>query len=69
MSEPALLTVREAAEMLRVGRNLAYELVQRGELPALRVGRAIRIPRAALLAWIEEQSGASDVTEQQSHRT
>ena len=54
-SDPDLLTVREAARLLRVGKNLAYELVQRGEIPSLRLGRQIRVPRAALVAWIDEQ--------------
>ena len=30
-----LLTVREAAGMLRISRNLAYDLVERGEIPAI----------------------------------
>lgn len=37
-----LLTVPEAARFLRISRGLCYELIQRGELPALRLGRAIR---------------------------
>lgn len=43
-----LLTVPEAAKLLRIGRNLAYELVARGEIPSVRLGRLIRVPRAAL---------------------
>ena len=45
---PLLLTVAEAAALLRISRNAAYELVSRHELPALRLGRTIRIPRHAL---------------------
>lgn len=44
----AMLTVPEAAKLLRIGRNLAYELVAQGEIPSLRLGRLIRVPRAAL---------------------
>ncbi len=51
-----LLTVPEAARLLRIGRNLAYELVARGELPSVRLGRVIRVPRAALDAWLETES-------------
>lgn len=47
-----LLTVPEAARLLRVSRNLAYELVAQRQIPALRLGRAIRVPRHALLEWI-----------------
>jgi excisionase family DNA binding protein len=45
---PLLLTVAEAAALLRISRNSAYGLVARHELPALRLGRTIRIPRHAL---------------------
>ena len=57
MTDERLLTVPEAASMLRIGRNLAYELVARGELPALRLGRVIRIPRGALNDWVRESAG------------
>jgi excisionase family DNA binding protein len=46
---PEVLTVREAAAILRVGRNQLYQAVGRGELGAVRMGRSIRIPKQALL--------------------
>lgn len=46
--ESATLTVGETAEYLRIGRNAAYEAVRRGEIPSLRIGRRIVVPRAAL---------------------
>lgn len=52
-----LLTVPETAKLLRISRNLAYELVARGELPAVRLGRVIRIPRDALETWVKESAG------------
>lgn len=52
-----LLTVPEAARALRIGRNLAYALVARGELPSVRLGRIIRVPRGALARWLDAQSG------------
>ncbi|MDP2674253.1 MAG: helix-turn-helix domain-containing protein [Dehalococcoidia bacterium] len=55
-----LLTVSEAARLLRISRNLAYELVARGELPAVRLGRVIRVPRHGLEQWIARQSGLSE---------
>ena len=45
---PATMTVEETADALGIGRTLAYELVTRGELPALRLGRRIVIPRSAI---------------------
>jgi excisionase family DNA binding protein len=46
---PEVLTAREAAAILRVGRNQLYQAVTRGELGAVRIGRRIRIPKHALL--------------------
>ena len=50
----ATLTMPEAAELLGVSRNTAYQLARRdGELAGvvvLRVGRRLLIPRAPLLA-------------------
>ncbi len=56
--ETVLLTVREAAAFLRISRNLAYELVARGEIPAVRLGRVIRVPRTALDHWLEAESAS-----------
>lgn len=42
------LTVEEAAQILGIGRTLAFEMARRGELPALRLGRRLVVPRAAL---------------------
>ena len=40
-------TVKEYARMWRLSQNAVYEGVRRGEIPAVRMGRAIRIPRDA----------------------
>lgn len=53
-----LLTVPEAAKFLRISRNLAYELVARRELPCVRLGRVIRVPRTSLDAWIASQAAS-----------
>ena len=57
--EVMLLTVPEAARVLRISRNLAYELVARGEIPAIRLGRVIRVPRAALEEWVKCEAAPS----------
>jgi len=44
------LTVEEAAQLLGISRALAYEAVQRGEIPHLRVGRRILVPRSLYAA-------------------
>lgn len=50
------LTVAEVAAALNLGRNTVYDLIRTGDLPAIRVGRAIRIPQAALTAWINSNT-------------
>jgi excisionase family DNA binding protein len=46
---PEVLTAREAAAILRVGRNQLYQAIGRGQLRAVRIGRSLRIPKQALL--------------------
>lgn len=45
---PAIMSVPEAARFLGVGRNTVYDAVRRGEIPSIRFGRQIRIPRHGL---------------------
>jgi excisionase family DNA binding protein len=50
------MTVTEAAQRLGISRALAYELVGRGVLPSLRLGRRIVIPITALDALLATPS-------------
>lgn len=54
------LTVPEAAERLGISRAFAYELVARGEIPFLRLGRRIVIPRRALERMVDAVSFSSE---------
>lgn len=61
--EPILLRVEEVAHVLGVARSTVYVLIAGGELPVVRFGRATRVPRAAVLGWVEahtEQSASAD---------
>ena len=56
---PDMLTVEEAAHVLRIGRNAAYGLAKRWNesggregLPVVRLGRTLRIPKRALAQLI-----------------
>ncbi len=42
------LTVPEAAEMLGISRNFAYELVKQGQLPVIRLGKRLLVPKIGL---------------------
>jgi excisionase family DNA binding protein len=56
ISGPAFLTVEEAAGLLRIGLSAAYDMCNRGDLPAVRLGsRVLRVPRAALDQLVREQ--------------
>lgn len=57
---PAVLTVEEAAAVLRVGRTAGYEAVRRGEIPTIKIGRSLRVPRARLLALLGEPVATED---------
>ena len=46
-------TVDEASKMLGLSRNSAYEGVARGDIPSIRVGRRLIIPKAALDRLLE----------------
>ncbi|MER3399506.1 MAG: hypothetical protein C4316_13445 [Chloroflexota bacterium] len=58
-----LLTVLEVARRLRISRSLAYLLVVRGEIPAIRIGKLIRVPADALEAWIAAHTRGGKVAE------
>ena len=45
---PDYLTPAEARAYLNLGRSTFYDLVRRGELPAVRFGKVLRIPSEAL---------------------
>ena len=50
-----LLRIPEVAETLGIGRTKIYEMVATGELPTIRVGRAVRISVSTLQKWVEER--------------
>jgi excisionase family DNA binding protein len=48
------MTVEEAGKLLGIGRSSAYGAIRRGELPFLKIGRRILVPRSALFRKIED---------------
>jgi excisionase family DNA binding protein len=47
-TEPATLSIREAAKVLGVGVNQAYQAAHRGEIPTIKIGKRLLVPVAAL---------------------
>jgi excisionase family DNA binding protein len=56
MNDKALLRAEEVARLLGIGRSKAYELIAAGDIPSLRIGRLVRVPRHALDRWIAERT-------------
>ncbi len=50
-----LLRASDVASALNVGRSMAYQLLNT-ELPAVRIGRCLRVRESDLRAWIERQA-------------
>jgi excisionase family DNA binding protein len=50
--EPVTYTVEEVAAMLGIARGKAYEHVRNGEIPSIRMGRRLLIPRARFHTWL-----------------
>lgn len=54
--EAPLLTVKEAAALMRIGRDTTYSLVAQRRIPCVKLGKQIRIPRKALIAHLEKEA-------------
>jgi excisionase family DNA binding protein len=57
-NERLVVSVEEARQLLGLSRGLMYDAVRRGEIPSVKVGRRILIPRAALQKMLEGNSVA-----------
>ena len=55
---PLLLKPREAAMALAVSPRKLWELTNTGELPCVRIGRAVRYDVRDLIAWIDKQKNS-----------
>jgi hypothetical protein len=63
---PEVLTVEEAAAVLRISRNSAYTLARQWlatdgaqGLPVVKLGRTLRVPRPALLRILHQPDAAA----------
>lgn len=59
MSEPLLLTLDHAADALSISARTVRRLIEQGELAPVRIGRALRVPRAELERYIDASITAS----------
>jgi excisionase family DNA binding protein len=56
-----VLTIPEAAKLLRISPLIAYKHARSGRLPSIRLGRRVLVPRAALDKFL-----AGEVASEQS---
>ena len=57
--ERDILTVDQASDYLAVARSTLYKLIQRGLVPHMKIGGAVRFSRRMLLEWVETESKKS----------
>jgi excisionase family DNA binding protein len=55
--EPLIYGIEGAADRLGISRAFAYECVQRGLIPHIRIGQRILIPRSALRRFRKGEGG------------
>ena len=53
------LPVEEVCELLKIGHNAAYRMLNTGELKAIRNGRVWRIPKQAIIEFTKEKANLS----------
>ena len=55
MENKEALNAIEVAELLNITKNTVYELVKRGEIPAYKVGKKLRIDKSDVKEYIDNQ--------------
>ncbi len=58
-----LLTVEETAHLLSLSRMSVYRLIQRGDLPSIKIGGSRRVSMSALRAYLQKLEAASHGTD------
>ena len=62
--ERLTLTIEETAKVLGIGRQLAYDRVKTGEIPVIKVGRRLLVPRRALEKLLEEPKPLNQIEDE-----
>ena len=58
MEQPSrrTISITEAAKVLGVGRNQAYEAARRGEIPTIKIGKRFLVPLAVLERMLQGEA-------------
>jgi len=51
-----LLDSRQIAQLLAISRTKVFQLIARGEVPVVRIGRCVRVPRSSLQDWVRDKT-------------
>ena len=51
-----IITIEELCDILRIGRNAAYQLLTTGKIKCFRINRIWKIPKESVSLYIREQS-------------
>jgi len=68
LSDRLVYTVPEAGRLLGLGRNAAYEAARRGDIPTIRMGRLLLVPKISLHKLVgadalgSSKSGETDIS-------
>lgn len=57
-----LIDAMQLAQVLGIGRTKAFQLISRGEVPVVRIGRCARVPLGELQEWIASRAHNVDST-------
>ena len=63
LQDRATISVSDAAALLGISRNTAYEAARTGQLPILRLGRRLLVPVPALLRMLESEDAPGNGAE------
>jgi excisionase family DNA binding protein len=53
--EKLLLRINETAQLIGLGKSKTYDLIARGELPSIRIGKSVRVPAEKLREWVNSR--------------
>ena len=51
-SYPVVLSVKQLCEILDIGKNTAYRLLQSGEIKSIKIGKVYKIPKKYLKEFL-----------------
>ena len=55
MDQKATLSVDQVSSILGISRNSAYQGIRDGEIPSIKIGKRILVPRAAFMRLLDPQ--------------